>query len=233
VSFLAGTIPEIIGLAVATALTFAVLSYVIGDNALFKVAQSLFVGVAAGYAAALSWNSVLWPRILLLVRQPFTYWYYGIFFILGFMLLARGLRTTRALADLPLGILFGIGAALALGGALGGTLLPLIRSLLVPMQPQAPGWNLPAWVMLLDAALIIIGTVAVLGAFQFTIPQHGLFKYIGSAWSALGRSLGRGLIMIAFGALYAGALVSFLTLLIGRIGFLLQNAASVIRTLGF
>ena len=231
-AFLTGITPEMLGLATATVLTLAVLSYLFGDNSFFRLAQSLFVGVAAGYAGALSWHSILWPRVLLLIRQPATYWYYGLSFILGTMLLARGLRATRALANLPLGILFGIGAALALGGALGGTLLPLVRSLFYPLAPQVYGVGWPAWVMIVDAVLIIIGTLAVLGAFQFTIPHRGPFKYIGRAWSALGRSLGRGLIMVAFGALYAGALVSFFTLLIGRIEFLLQVATSLLHLMG-
>ena len=228
-SFLTRITPDVVGLATATILTLAVLSYLFGENGLYRLAQSLFVGVAAGYAGALTWHSILWPRVLLLIRQPATYWYYGLFFILGAMLLARGLRATRALADLPLGVLFGIGAALALGGALGGTLLPLVRSLFSPLAPQSYGASWPAWMVIVDSALIIIGTLAVLGAFQFTIPQRGPFMYIGKAWSALGHSLGRGLIMVAFGALYAGALVSFFTLLIGRIEFLLQVATSLLR----
>lgn len=231
-AFLTGITPEMIGLATATVLTLAVLSYLFGDNGFFRVAQSLFVGVSAGYIGALCWHSVLWPRILLLVRQPTTYWYYGLFFVLGVMLLARGLRATRVLADLPLGVLFGIGAALALGGTLAGTLLPLVRSMFLPLNPFTYGSGWPAWVMVIDAILIIIGTLAVLGAFQFTIPQRGPFKYIGKAWSALGNSLGRGLIMVTFGALYAGALVSFLTLFIGRLEFLLYVAESLLRLIG-
>ncbi|MHB1357781.1 MAG: hypothetical protein ACYCZF_17570 [Anaerolineae bacterium] len=231
-AFLTGNAPEIIGLATATVLTLAVLSYLFGDNGFFRLAQSLFVGVSAGYIGALCWHSILWPRILLFLHQPAVYWHYGLFFILGILLLARGLRATRVLADLPVGILFGIGAALALGGTLAGTLLPLVRSLSTPMPPQAYGADWPAWVMIVDAILIIIGTLAVLGSFQFTIPQRGPFKDIGKAWSALGRSLGRGLIMVTFGALYAGALVSFFTLLIGRIEFLLHVAPSLLRLIG-
>jgi hypothetical protein len=224
---------ETIGVATATVLTLAVLSYLFGDNGFFRLAQSLFVGVAAGYAGAVSWHSILWPRILLFFRQPGTFWYYGLFFILGVMLLTRGMRTVRSLASLPLGMLFGIGAALALGGAIGGTLLPLVRSLFsLSLPPQVNGTNWPAWVMIVDSFLIIIGTLAVLGSFQFTIPQRGPFKHIGKAWSALGHSLGRGLIMIAFGALYAGALVSFLSLLIGRIEFLRQVTTSLLQTIG-
>jgi hypothetical protein len=231
-SFLAKITPETIGLATATILTLAVLSYLFGDNGLYRLAQSLFIGVAAGYAGALSWHSILWPRILLLFRQPATYWYYGLFFVMGIMLLGRGIRATRVLANLPLGVLFGLGAALALGGALGGTLLPLVQSMFVPLVPQAHGAVWSDWWMIIDAILIIIGTLAVLGAFQFTISQRSPFKFIGKAWSTLGRSLGRGLIMVVFGALYAGALVSFFTLLIGRLAFLLEVATSLLRLIG-
>ncbi len=46
-------------------LTLMILSYLIGDNPLFRVAVYIFVGVSAGYAAAVAWWQVLFPRLML------------------------------------------------------------------------------------------------------------------------------------------------------------------------
>jgi hypothetical protein len=86
---------ELLGTWVAALLTLAVLSYVFGDNPFFRLAEYLFIGLAAGYAASLAWRHVLWPRIELLLHSPSTYWYYGIFFILGILLLCRVVARSR------------------------------------------------------------------------------------------------------------------------------------------
>ena len=45
-------------------LTLMILSYLIGDNPAFRVAVYIFVGVSAGYAGAVAWWQVLYPRVL-------------------------------------------------------------------------------------------------------------------------------------------------------------------------
>ena len=45
--------------------TLLILSYLIGDNPLFKIAVYLFVGVASGYAAAVIIWQVLYPKLFM------------------------------------------------------------------------------------------------------------------------------------------------------------------------
>ncbi|OGO04397.1 MAG: hypothetical protein A2Y73_09090 [Chloroflexi bacterium RBG_13_56_8] len=211
---------ELIGTWVAALLTLAVLSYILGNNPAFRVAEYLFVGIAAGYAAALSWTQMLWPRLQLLLSDPLAHWPYGVFFLLGILLLGRGLKFTSSLANLPLGVLFGTGAALALGGALTGSLVPQIGATFISMNPAQYGQGLVGWAFALDALLLVVGTIAVLSYFHFAgrgqgrlqAVWHGLLGTLGSA--------GRGLIMIVFGALFAGAVLSFFTILNSRLVFL-------------
>ena len=44
-------------------LTLMILSYLIGDNPVFRVAVYIFIGVSAGYVAAVAWWQVLYPKI--------------------------------------------------------------------------------------------------------------------------------------------------------------------------
>src|SRR3972149_11234400 len=55
---------ETLGTLLAAALTVMGLSYIIGDNAFFRLAAYLFVGVAGGFAATVAWHEVLEPRLL-------------------------------------------------------------------------------------------------------------------------------------------------------------------------
>lgn len=210
-------LPQTVGVWIAALLTLAVLSFIVGDNPAFRVAQYLFVGVAAGYAASLAWTSVLWPRLRLLLTDPVVYWHYGVFFILGLLLLARGSRHIAALASLPLGVLFGTGAALALGGTLTGSLVPQVRAAIVSVSPADYGGGLLGWAYALDALLLVLGTIAVFAAFHFTARGKGrrLLTAFGGA--------GRALIMVTFGALLAGALLSFFSILNSRLAFLLND----------
>jgi len=49
---------------IAFLITLMILSYLIGDNPLFRVAVYIFVGVSAGYVAAVAIRQVLWPDLL-------------------------------------------------------------------------------------------------------------------------------------------------------------------------
>lgn len=213
----------IVGTWVAAFLTLMVLSYLFGNNPFFRLAQYLFIGVAAGYAVVLAWNQVLWPRLQLLFWDPLTYWYYGVFFVLGLMLLARESRVLSVLGNLPLGVLFGVGAALALGGALTGSLIPQLRATVLVAAPMVYESSQDVWLYALDAIVLVLGTVAVLSATHFTAPQGGIFgRLIHGTVRALG-TLGRGLLMVTFGALFASALLSFFALLNSRLVFLVNS----------
>lgn len=232
-SQLPSSLAEVIGTWIAVLLTLAVLSYVFGSNPLFRLAEYLFVGLAAGYAGALAWNQVLMPRLRLLLSDPYSYWYYGLFFFLGLLLLARGIKPLSALANLPLGVLFGAGAALALGGALTGSLIPQVRASVVSLMPADHGQGWVGWAYAFDAALLLLGTIAVLSAFHFAARGRGP---LSGLWYSLLRALGRAgrmFLMITFGALFAGAALTFFALLSGRLTYLAENWFRLLHSIGF
>ena len=53
-----------IGLLISLALTVMVLSYILGDNPLFKIAEHIFVGASVGYAILVAWHLVIRPTFL-------------------------------------------------------------------------------------------------------------------------------------------------------------------------
>jgi hypothetical protein len=209
-----------VGIWVAALLTLVVLSYVVGDNPLFRLAQYALVGLAAGYAVAVAWSSVLWPRLCLLWADPAGHWPYALFFALGILLLARAVRPVAGLARLPLAVLIGTGAGLGLGAALTGSLLPQLSATIASVSPADYGSGWPGWAAAIDAALLVLGTMAVLSVFHFTAKGRGWVNAtVGGAIRALGVA-GRPVMMIALGALLAGALITFFAILRSRIDFL-------------
>ena len=216
--------PEVAGTWIAALLTLAVLSFTLGDNPVFRLAEYLFVGIAAGYAGAMTWNSALWPRLRLLLGDPLGYWYYGLFFALGLLLLCRGCRSISVLGNLPLGVLFGTGAGLALGGALSGSLVPQLKASIVSVAPADYGEGLKGWAHAIDALLLVLGTIAAFSAFHFTKQGHGPLGELGNKVLQASGSVGRKLIMVAFGALLAGAALSFFAVLLGRLNFIASLA---------
>lgn len=215
---------DVLGGWVAFLLTLIVFSYLLGDNPLFRLAEHLFIGVAVAYAVVIVWRTVLVPRLFNpLVADPIGNWPFWVPLLLGLLLLARVRGQWSWLANLPMGFLFGVGAALSIGGALLGTLYPQLRASIVSLNPAHHGG---AWGGVVDAAILAVGTVGTLLYFYFTATREGrgLAGGVQRFWVAVGRWS----ILIAFGALFAGALLSRLSLLVARVQFLWNQVWSLV-----
>lgn len=236
ISNLLGQLPpgtaDVLGIWVAALLTLAVLSYILGNNVVFRIAEYLFVGMAAGYAGALAWSQVLWPRLQMLIAEPQVNWPYALFFALGLLLLARGARRIAALGNLPLGVLFGTGAALAIGGALTGTLVPQMRAAIVSLAPVGQTDAVSRWTYVLDAALLLVGTLAVLSVFHYRARKQDTRAGFLDGLLSASRGVGRVVITITFGALLSGALMSFFAILLSRLDFLLRDWLPLFSKMG-
>jgi hypothetical protein len=211
------------GVWVSALLTLATLSLVLGDNPAARLAQHLLVGTAAGYAGAVVCRSVLLPRLMMLIRNPSQHWAYALFFALGLGLLARSRRSVSSLTQLPLAVLFGTGAALALGGAVSGSLVPVIRASVPALAPDAHGGGLTGWFRVIDGLLACVCAIVVLSAFRFIRAAEGASARFWSPFmDALGHA-GRKVMMVGFGALLAGALMAAQAVLRSRLEFLVND----------
>lgn len=213
---------ELIGATIAAILTLMIFSYIFGDNALFKLATHIFVGVAIGYAMIVVWYQVFIPAVQpgnLLSAAP------ALFFcaLLIFKVRPAQSALTSTLGGLALAFIVGVGAALAIGGALFGTLTPQIASTagmsLNPnhyqdTQDQA---GLVEW---LNNIIIVLGTVGTFFYFTFAVrapgPLGGLREGFVRFWAGMGRLI----IIFTLGALFANTFSSRVALLISRLQFL-------------
>ncbi len=221
-----------IGLFTAAALTLITLSYAFRDNPIFRAVLYLFVGVAAGYAAAVVVQDVILPHLVypvldevagtptidvldLSVRA-------GLTLLLLFKLSAR----TARLGTPVTALLAGVGAALAIGGAVQGTLVPQIGAAAgifnvsgfhLALQGGYYGKSLQ---IIFQGIVVLLATISTLAYFHFGAksrgkqdPQRNIFVD-ALAW------LGTVFIAIALAALFTGVLQAALGALIERVAFL-------------
>ncbi len=208
---------EMVGMLLGFILTIAVFSYLLGDNPFFRIAVYLFIGATAGYTAALLIFDVLWPQMLLPVLRG-SMAQRGIALIpllLGVLLLMKASRHLGRLGNPSMGMLAGIGAAVAAGGAITGTLFPQTAASIQTLSPRG-GMGL------INGGIVLLGTIATLAYFQFTMKRSDTPKP-NALVDALG-DIGHIFIAITLGVLFAGVYLAALTALIGRVEALLSIA---------
>lgn len=204
-------------------LTLLVFSYLLGDNFLFRLASYIFVGVTAGYLAVTVVYYVLWPRLLEpLMRGSLDQRILALVpLILGVMLLARLFPRLARMGNIPMGYLVGLGAAVAVGGAVLGTLITQTRATLDLFDVQAAAANGGNPLVFLSVGVIVlIGAVTTLVYFHFGASRKPGLQGRRPAWIEFLAGVGQIFIAITLGALFAGVYLSALTALIDRIDFL-------------
>jgi len=209
----------------AFVLTLMVFSYLLGDNPLFRIAEHLLVGLALGFAWIVAWHSVFLPRVVARIgsRDPVEVGYTLVPLALGALLLLKGRGSGSKWSSLPLAYLFGVGAAVALGGAIFGTLIPQISATMHSLNPSdyLAEWAWP-WYGVLDAFFIVMGTVCTLLYFTFIAGGRSRLGRLRGGLVRIGAGVGRWFLMFVFGALFGGLVMSRISLLVERITFLLD-----------
>jgi hypothetical protein len=213
-------VTELVVNSVAVVMTLLVLSRIAGDNPAFKVAQYIFVGVSLGYTFVVVYFTVLLPAARSLLATEGDLATLGLRaapLLFGLLLLPRLTNRQSAswLANLPLGLLFGVGAALALGGAIVGTLFPQLLDSARPLSGDIAS--------VVGAVFLVLGVIVALCYFYFTVPRT---SGIGRLAAGAG-TLGRWLIIFSFGFFLAGALLTYLTALTERLQFIVSWAQSL------
>ncbi len=205
----------LIGGGVAAFLSLCVLSRAIADNPLYRFAQSVLVGTALGYITAVLVRSALVPPLVAALSGQATVDQMAITgagLLLGLLLLTRfGRQRASYLANFPLALLFGAGAALALVGAVRGTLFP---QMLDTVRLRGFNGDVAAQI---GAVVLAALTVTTLLAFTYTVApnrtQPGLERLARRRFRAFGRVL----ILLTFGVFFAATVTTYLAALVGQI----------------
>jgi hypothetical protein len=228
-----------LGVWVAALLTLAIFSFLYRDNPVYKLAEHIFIGISAGYFVALEYHNVfipnLWNPLVAGLRQievhrlAFPNMLLLIPFGLGILLFTRFHPRIAWLSRWSMAAMIGAYSGLAIIGALQGDLVAQIRANMMPLYSTgavsalraAGGVDLFFGVLaVLSNPLIITGLICTLIYFFFSREHR---SGLGAA-----SKLGVWFLMISFGASFGYTVMSRVSLLIGRLHFLLSDWLGVI-----
>ncbi|MCY4018165.1 MAG: hypothetical protein OXG39_02035 [Chloroflexi bacterium] len=211
-------------------LTLMVFSYVLGDlplvGHLYRTAVYIFVGMSAAFAAIVAYESVILPY-LQDIQNPETSWTalgnstdVAIFLtalLFGLLLLMKPIASLSWLTNGALAVVIVVSAASAVVGGLSGTLIPLIVA--TAAVPDGLATDFQA---LTNTLLVFVGTVTALFYFQWQARRDDDGAPVQSPLSRGLRNVGKIFIVTALGAIYATTMLTALTILAERIGFVFQ-----------
>jgi hypothetical protein len=216
------------GIVLGSFFTIAILSYLLlDDNLFFRLGAYCLVGVSAGYLMAVMTSSVLFEQYL----SPLFYNFsldkiplLLLLMVLGLLLLARLDPRGSGMAFIPMAFLVGVGAAVVVGGSLTGTFIPQAFAATEPSLFPTMTSDSFTWLMsMLENWFVLLGTLSTLAYFHFGAKPKGGAEPARPALIAPIAHLGKGFLALTLGALYAGALLSSLVILVDRIYFLVQT----------
>jgi hypothetical protein len=214
---------EIISAFIGLILTLMVFSYLIGDSPLFRIAIYLFIGVSSGYAAAVVVRSVLLPKLALFQTNDINQLLLAVIpLLLSVSLFAKFSPRISWIGSVAMAVLVGVGAAVAVGGGLIGTLLPQSQAAIDAFDLGSSGGSSNPFIKFFEATVMLVGTVLTLASFHFNVgrapdgtpKRNSIFE--GVRW------LGRIFIAITLGVLFAGVYVAALTAMIERLSSIIN-----------
>ncbi|MGB7054158.1 MAG: hypothetical protein WBE28_02415 [bacterium] len=201
-----------IGIWVAALLTLAIYSFLYKDNPVYKIAENIFVGVSAGYWAVVLWFNYAWPNLFepLIMRGNFVYL---IPVVIGLMMFAPLIPKVSWLIRIPLTFTMGVAMALVVLQRIQGEIFPQLQATFLPLSGVGV-------MQLVTNLLIIFGVISTLVYFYFSKAHKGVLGVFAK--------IGIWYMMIAFGASFGYTVMARISLLIGRVYFLLHDWLHII-----
>ncbi len=211
---------ESIGTWLAALLTIFILSFLYKDNPFYKFAEYLFVGVSAAYWAVYYYYNILRPNLIL----PLFYQgqiLYVIPLVLGIMMIMRLAPKVGWISRWPLAFIVGTYSGYFLITYLQSNALDQVQATLMAFIDFS-AWNeffthpgLITFLSAISVPLIIIGVVTGIIYFFFSREHKGVFGGFAK--------IGIWFLMVAFGASFGYTIMARVSLLIGRLYFLLHD----------
>jgi len=206
----------ILGAFVASGLTLFIFSFLYKDNPFFKIAEHLYMGVGLAWHIQLTIYKVIIPKVwepLKIAWQngdTFTVWMTIIPTVLGITLVTQFIPKISWISRYGFTFLMGYAAGLALPAGLA---TDFSNQILGTIEPFANFFLLSLGRMI-NAVIILIGTVSVLFYFFFSVEHRGVVKKISN--------FGIYFLMIYFGASFGNTVMARFSLLYGRFDLLVR-----------
>ncbi|OPL20068.1 MAG: hypothetical protein AVO35_01025 [Candidatus Aegiribacteria sp. MLS_C] len=201
---------EIIGIWVGAFFTLAIYSFLYKENPVYRLAEHLVVGISLGYTMAITYDVVLKPRLI----EPLLAggsWILLIPALLGLLYITRFISSIAWLSRYPIAFVLGTGMGVGFPLTMKSNVLRQLEAAMIPFYQEGMPWH-----MVLGNVVLVLGTLAALIYFFFSKPHKGFFFGTGSR-------IGIWIIMLGFGATFGFTVMGRISLLIGRIQYLLGD----------
>jgi len=207
---------ETLGIWIGVVMTFAIFSFLYKDNPFYKIAEQIFVGLSAGYWFVYTIYNIVLPNLIIPLKTDFSANFLLLIpGILGICMLMRIIPKTEWFSRFPMALMIGSSAGL---GMLTYTKSDIIEQLTATMMNPFDGGD---WVVILGQTLLILGTITGVIYFFFSARHKG---FVG----VLSR-IGIYFLMVSFGGAFGYTAMARISLLIGRLQFLLGDWLGLIH----
>ncbi len=196
-----------LGVWLAAFFTLAIFSTAYKENPVYRFAEHVYVGGSAAHALVAGYDVIRKSAFEPLAKGD---WSAVIPLILGIMLYARYLPSLRHLVRVPMAVMVGTAMGLASAGSINADLISQLRATILPLST-------------LNNVIVIIGVIGTIAYFFFTVP-HRQGSLISRA-----STTGIWFMMVFMGAQVGMVAMGRLSLLIGRLQFLLGPWLGVLK----
>jgi len=220
-----------LGIWVAALFTLFIASFLYRDNPFYKVAESVVVGVSAGYWMVVGFWQVLIPNLFGKIHPGLvTSWAmpglneefswkqftgYTLVLVMGIMLLWRLAPKGGWISRWPLSFIIGTTAGIRLVGFIHADFLSQIRNTIIPLVvADAAGTGFDFWASVKNL-ILVVGVLTSLVYFFFSIEHKGL---VGKT-----AKVGIWFLMVTFGAAFGYTVMGRIALLAIRLEFLFDD----------
>ncbi len=209
---------ETVGIWVAAILTISIYSFLYKENPLYRFAEHLVIGISLGYFVVINTTRVIIPRLIEPLKAGESgAWVLIIPAILGLLYITRFFPKAAWLSRYPMAFLMGAGMGIGFPLSMKAQVLRQLEATLIPLYETGMSWE-----VVVGNVVLVLGTLAALIYFFFSKPHKGPFFGTGS-------KIGIWVIMIGFGATFGFTVMGRISLLIGRVQFLLGDWLHIIK----
>jgi len=206
---------ETIGIWIAAFLTLMMYSFLYKDNPFYKFGEHLYLGVSVGYFICVTWFEVFIPQLFIPLREDQKY-ILIIPTILGIFMLMRFIRQAAWISRWSMAYYMGFGSGVAIPSVLLASIMAQLEQTMITIfqKNTEGGVDIINWgPSLIGQLVVVIGVLCVLTYFYFSVEHKGFIGRVGR--------VGIYFLMISFGASFGYTVMARMSLLIGRVQFLI------------
>jgi hypothetical protein len=199
-------------------LTLAIFSFLWRDNPLYRFTEHLFTGLAVGYLVAIYWYDWVKPYVVDGIFRSQD-WMMLVPLAIGLLYLFRFVPRLRHLMLIPIAIDLGYNIGYGLPRSFEYGLIKQLQGCLLQPSMLAHPWD--PYNGLAAGIVVLAGVVCTISYFYFSRERTGALKVTSQ--------IGIWFVMIGFGASFGYTVMARVSLLIGRLQFLMTDWIHIMK----